>query len=301
MTMRMHDREMDTDPGMVARLLAAQFPELATLPIERVPSPGTDNALYRIGDDWVARLPRIDWALGQGEKERLWLPKLAPHLPLTLPVQIAQGQPGEGYPYAWTIYRWLSGESATYERLADPDQAARDLAAFIGALQRIDTTGGPDARAQRLRGAPLSTRDAAVRQAIAQLADSIDVGSALHVWEAALRASEWVRAPVWFHGDLLPGNLLVDHGQLSAVIDWSGLGVGDPACDLMSAWALFRGESRAKFRAALAVDDATWARARGHALAQAAIFIPYYLNTNPVGVANAWRQLNAVLDEASMP
>ncbi len=297
MTTRMHDNEIDTDPGMVARLLAAQFPELATLPIERVPSSGTDNALYRLGNEWVARLPRIDWALGQGEKERQWLPKLAPHLPLTLPVQIAQGRPGEGYPYAWTIYRWLPGESAAYERLADPNQAARDLAAFIKALQRIDPTGGPDARVQRMRGSPLAQRDAGTREAIAQLADSLDVQAALRVWDAALRAPEWGRAPVWFHGDLLPGNLLVDQGRLSAVIDWSGLGVGDPACDLMCAWALFRGESRAMFRAALGVDDATWARARGHALSQAVIFIPYYVNTNPIGVTHARRQLNAVLED----
>lgn len=298
MTMRMHANEIDTSPELVARLLAAQFPDLAKFPIERVPSAGTDNALYRIGSDWVARLPRIDWALGQGEKERQWLPRLAPHLPLTLPAQVAQGRPGEGYPYAWTIYRWLPGESATYERFADPNQAARDLAAFILSLQRIDPTDGPDARVLRLRGSPLVTRDAGTREAIAQLGDSIDLTAALRVWEVALGATEWGRAPVWFHGDLLPGNLLVDHGHLSAVIDWSGLGVGDPACDLMSAWALFRGESRAVFRAALGLDDATWARARGHALSQAAIFIPYYVHTNPVGVANAWRQLNAVLEEA---
>lgn len=300
MTMRMHDNEIDTDPDMVARLVSAQFPELASLPIERVPSAGTDNALYRLGHEWVARLPRIDWALGQGEKERQWLPKLAPHLPLTLPVQVAQGQPGEGYPYAWTIYRWLPGESATYERLADPNQAARDLAAFIRALHRIDPSGGPDARVQQMRGSPLAQRDAGTRDAIAQLAGSMDVQAAVRIWDAALQAPEWGEKPVWFHGDLLPGNLLVDHGRLSAVIDWSGLGVGDPACDLMSAWGLFRGESRATFRAALGLDDATWARARGHALSQAAIFIPYYVNSNPVGVANSWRQLNAVLEEAPL-
>ncbi|MBX7253987.1 MAG: phosphotransferase, partial [Candidatus Promineofilum sp.] len=117
------------------------------------------------------------------------------------------------------------------------------------------------------------------------------------VWTAALRAPEWSRAPVWFHGDFLPGNVLVRDGRPSAVIDFSGLGVGDPACDLMIAWGLLAGESRAAFRAALAVDDATWARGRGHALAQAVIFIPYYLDTNPAGVAMARRSLAEVLAE----
>jgi aminoglycoside phosphotransferase (APT) family kinase protein len=126
----------------------------------------------------------------------------------------------------------------------------------------------------------------------------IDTVAATAVWEAALQAADWQRAPVWFHGDLLGGNLLFDGGRLRAVIDWGGLGVGDPACDLMIAWGLFAGESRDVFRAALALDDATWARARGHALSQAAIFIPYYLNSNPLGVANARRLIDAVLADA---
>lgn len=294
---RMHVNEVDTDPELVARLLAAQFPQFATLPIERVPSAGTDNALYRLGHDLVVRMPRIDWAIGQGEKERQWLPRLAPQLPLQLPVQIAQGQPGEGYPWDWTIYRWLPGQHATSERLNDPVQTARDLAGFITALQRIDPTGGPDAREHRLRGRPLADRDGGTREAIAQMEGTIDTATALRVWERALAAPDWDRAPVWFHGDLLPGNLLVVDGRLSAVIDFSGLGVGDPACDLMCAWALFSGESRATFRKTLDVDDATWDRARGQALTQAAVFIPYYLHTNPIGVANARRQIAAVLEE----
>lgn len=288
---KMHSDEVDTDVARVGRLLAAQFPQWADLPIEPVHSAGTDNAIYRLGDDMAVRLPRIHWASGQVDKEHYWLPRLAPLLPLAIPVPLAMGTPCEGYPWSWSVYRWLKGESATVERIADPCQAATELARFIAALQQIDPTGGPTSG----RGVPLALRDAPTREAIAALGGVIDTDAVIMAWEAAIQAPEWDRAPVWFHGDLLPGNLLVEQGRLSAVIDFGGLGVGDPACDLMIAWGLFSAQSRAVFRAALAVDDATWARGRGHALSQALIFIPYYLNTNPVGVSNARRTIDEVL------
>jgi aminoglycoside phosphotransferase (APT) family kinase protein len=292
---KMHDNEVDTDSSLVGRLLVAQFPQWADLPIERVRSAGTDNALYRLGDDMAVRLPRIHWAVGQVDKEHQWLPRLAPFLPLAISVPLEKGKPGEGYPWHWSVYRWLEGENATIDRIANPRQAAIDLAQFITALQRIDATGGPLAVDHNLRGVPLATRDTGTREAIAALDGMIDADAATTAWEAALQAPEWDRAPVWFHGDLLPGNLLFERGRLSAVIDFGGLGVGDPACDLIIAWGLFSGESRDVFRAALAVDDATWARGRGHALSQALIFIPYYLDTNPVGVGNARRMIDKVL------
>jgi aminoglycoside phosphotransferase (APT) family kinase protein len=189
----------------------------------------------------------------------------------------------------------LPGEDAASARLDDPSEAARTLARFLSALQQIDTTGGPPAGDHNVRGQPLLERDAATRKAIVALDGLIDGAVAVGAWEAALAAPDWSSASVWFHGDLLPGNVLVEDGRLRAVIDWSGLAVGDPACDLMMAWGLFSGDSRAAFRDALGIDDATWARARGHALSQAAIFIPYYLTTNPVGVRNARRMLDAVL------
>jgi aminoglycoside phosphotransferase (APT) family kinase protein len=291
----MHVDEVDTSVALVRRLLATQFPRWADLPLEPVRSAGTDNAIYRLGDDLALRLPRIHWATGQIAKEREWLPQLAPLLPLAIPAQVAVGRPGEGYPWQWGVYEWLEGENATLDRIADPCQAARDLAGFIAALQQIDTSGAPLAADHNLRGAPLTTRDRATREAIAALRGMIDADAAMAVWDDALRAPAWGRAPVWFHGDLLPGNLLFRQGRLRAVIDFSGLGAGDPACDMMIAWALFSGESRDAFRAALAVDDATWARGRGHALSQAAIFIPYYLHTNPLGVRNARHQLDQVL------
>jgi aminoglycoside phosphotransferase (APT) family kinase protein len=291
----MHENEIHTDAQLVGRLLAAQFPQWADLSLTPIPSAGTDNALYGLGNDMVVRLPRIDWAVGQAEKERRWLPRLAPFLPLAIPVQLAMGEPGDGYPWPWSIYQWLPGESATLERLADPRQAAVQLAQFITALQQVDTTGGPPAAEHNLRGAPLALRDRLTREAIAALEGIIDTKAATAVWEAALETPAWEREPVWFHGDLLCGNVLVEQGRLSAVIDFGGLAVGDPACDLMIAWSLFSGASREVFRRELAVDEATWARGRGHALSQAVIFIPYYWHTNPIGVENARRMISELL------
>ncbi len=292
---KMHADEVETDAALVRRLLAAQFPQWSELPITPVRSAGTDNAIFRLGDDLAVRLPRIHWAVGQVHKEHQWLPRLAPFLPRAVPVPVVMGAPAAGYPWHWSVYRWLPGANTTREGIADPCQAALDLAQFITALQRIDTTGGPLAADHNLRGGPLATRDTATREALAALQGMIDGAAATAVWEAALQAPPWHRAPVWFHGDLLVGNLLFERGRLSAVIDFGGLGVGDPACDLMLAWSLFAGESRDVLRAALAVDDATWTRGRGHALSQALIFIPYYVDTNPVGVGNARRLIDAVL------
>ncbi len=291
---KMHVNEIETDESIVRQLLSEQFPHWAGLPIQPVNSAGTDNALYRLGSEMVIRLPRIDWAVGQVEKEHTWLPRLAPHLPLAIPVPLAMGSPGAGYPWHWSIYRWQAGENVTIDSIVDPIQAAVSLAQFIIALQQIDSRGGPSATEHNLRGSPLALRDTATRQAIAALEGMIDVEIAAAIWEKALQAPEWDRQPVWFHGDLLPGNLLFTEGRLRAVIDFGGLGVGDPACDMMIAWGLFSGESRKAFRAALGVDEATWARGRGHALSQAVIFIPYYLKTNPLGVRNAQHMLREI-------
>lgn len=275
----MHAHEVATDAALVRRLLAAQFPDWADLPIARVPSAGTDNAIYRLGDDMAVRLPRVESATGQVEREQRWLPRLAPHLPLAIPTPLAMGTPAEGYPWRWSIYRWLEGENATAARL-NLGQAATDLAEFIAALQRIDTAGGPLAGVESSRGVPLATRDAPTRAAIAALHGVLDRDAVTAQWEAALRAPVWTGPGVWLHGDLNEGNLLARHGRLSAVIDFGVMGVGDPACDLMVAWTLLTPETRPVFRAALPFDDATWTRGRGWALSWAVIVLPYYQHTN---------------------
>ena len=229
--------------------------------------------------------------------EAEWLPKLAPHLPLALPVPLAMGHPAEGYPFDWSVYEWLPGKNAT-GTIEDLDQAAVDLTAFVTALRQVDTTGA-HARARGARGAPLAELDKPVRRSIAQLGDRIDGAAALRSWEESLNAAAWDGQEVWVHGDLLPGNLLVVDGRLSAVIDWGGLNVGDPACDLQPAWNLFVGDSRMRFRAELDVDDASWLRGRGWALAQAVWALPYYWDTNPGMIRQASHALAQVLADSS--
>lgn len=295
---KMHADELAIDVSLVRQLLIARFPQWAHLPLRPVPSAGTDNALFRLGDDLTVRLPRREASAGQPEKEYLWLPRMASSLPLAIPVPLAKGSPGEGYPFPWSVCRWLEGENVAFERLADPRQCAADLARFIAALHRIDPTGGPPPGKHNFgRGAPLIARDAPVRAAIAALHDlgMVNAAAVTTAWEAALHAPAWRDTPVWIHGDLAPGNLLSVRGRISGVLDFGCLGVGDPACDLMIAWTLFIGESRESFRAALAVDDATWERGRGWALSWALIFIPYYIKTNPVGVSNARHTIAEVL------
>jgi aminoglycoside phosphotransferase (APT) family kinase protein len=293
MRIRMHADEIETDPALVRRLLVQQFPQWADRPIVPVASYGTDHDIYRLGDDLAVRLPRIGWATGQGVKEATWLPRLAPHLPLAVPAPVAMGQPGEGYPYAWSVCTWLPGQSAD-GGIRDLGRAAVDLAAFVTALRRIDTTGAPPRRPGS-RGGPLAEGDEAVRRSIVELGDRIDGAVALRSWEESLAAPVWEGPDVWLHGDLLPGNLLLVDGRLSGVVDFGTLSVGDPGGDLLPAWNVFAGASRERFRAELEVDDAAWLRGRGWALRQAVVALPYYWSTNPGMVRQSSRALDQVL------
>jgi aminoglycoside phosphotransferase (APT) family kinase protein len=296
---KMHADEVDTDVALVRRLIAAQFPRWADLPIRPVESFGTDNALYRLGADMVVRLPRHEATVATLKKERVWLPRLAPHLPLAVPLPLAEGVPADGYPFDWSVYRWLAGEDATVARICDQRQLAVDLAEFVAALQRLDPNGGPGPGEHNfLRGMPIAARDEPTRAAISSLAGELDAEPLTAVWDSALAAPAWPGLPVWIHGDLDARNLLVTEGRLSAVIDWGGLGIGDPAYDVMVAWKVGSAEARDVFRSALGVDEATWARARGGVVSQAVIALAYYtLETNPVLVREAKRWLEEVLAE----
>src|SRR5215207_511018 len=207
---KMHADELDINVSLVRRLLAAQFPHWADLPIKPVEFDGWDNRTFRLGEDMTVRLPSAAPYALQVEKEHRWLPKLAPLLPLPIPVPLAKGSPADGYPWHWSVYRWLEGETATAERIADLRQFAAALAQFLTALQRIDASGGPPpGRHNFFRGGPLSVYDAATRQAIAALDGKIDTDAASAMWEEALRAT-WHGSPVWLHGDVAAGNLLVE-------------------------------------------------------------------------------------------
>ena len=300
MPRRLHADQPAVDAALVRRLIASQHPRWAGLPLEPLASDGTTNAIFRVGTAATVRLPLVHYGEAAIDVEGRWLPRIAPRLPLAVPEQLATGEPDAGYPFRWSVHRWIEGAPVSRVPPADLVTLAQDLAAWLAALHRIDTTDGRDAVSHDLRGAPLARRDAATRRGLAALAGEIDVDVATAVWEDALRAERWTRTPVWVHGDLMAGNLLARDGRLAAVIDFAGLGVGDPACDLMIAWGLFSGASRAAFRGALrqgiGLDEATWARGRGHALHQAAVYIPYYRHANPAGVAAARRQMAAALE-----
>lgn len=291
----MHDDEVHVDEALVRRLIAEQFPQWADLPLTRIEAWGTDHAIFRLGDRLSVRVPKIEWAAKQGEKENRWLSVLASHLPIDVPVPLAVGEPADIYPFRWYVSPWLAGENPRPDGSADLRQLAVDLTAFVRALQRIDTTGAPAPQGAQ-RGGPLVRADGFTRRRAEQLRGETDVDALLAVWDAGLHAPPWDGPAVWVHGDLSDGNLLVSEGRLSGVIDWGGLIAGDPAVELMVAWNLFDTQSRAVYRDALGfVDDATWLRGRAWAASAAIQALPYYRDTNPDIVARSWRVVDEVL------
>ncbi|WP_181766336.1 aminoglycoside phosphotransferase family protein [Streptomyces albidus (ex Kaewkla and Franco 2022)] len=281
------------DADLVRRLIAGQFPEWAQFPVRPVEFGGVDNRTFHLGDAMTVRLPSAEGYAAQVDKEQRWLPVLAPQLPLPVPAPVAKGLPAEGYPFNWSVIRWIEGETVTAERIDDMTEFATALAGFLGALQKADPSGGPPAGVQSFfRGASLQTYDEETRRAIEVLGSRDRGDTATEVWESALRAT-WHGPPVWFHGDVAVGNLLVRDGRLAAVIDFGCSGVGDPACDMTIAWTFLSGESRQAFREALGVDSATWARGRGWTLWKALVTL-----ADP-GSGGEWarRSLESVFDE----
>ncbi|AIA00791.1 aminoglycoside phosphotransferase family protein [Streptomyces noursei] len=294
---QMHPDMHPVDDDLVRRLIAGQFPQWAGLAVERLPSGGTVNAMYRLGDDMVVRLPLVKGGADDVSRECTWLPRLAPRLPTSVPEVLGVGWAAEGYPWPWSVYRWLAGEHPEAGALSAPALLAEDLAAFVAAMRSVTLPGAPQAH----RGGPIALLDEETRSAIEALRgvpqEGVDCDAATAMWEDALRAPDWDGPPVWLHADLMPGNVLVDGGRLTSVIDFGCLGVGDPACDLFPAWNLLPAGAREVFRAALGVDDATWIRGRGRALSQALIALPYYRRTNPAMAHNARYVIRTVLDE----
>lgn len=255
----------DITAALVSRLIGAQFPQWAGLPVRPVPD-GWDNITFRLGEDLSVRLPSGARYAVQVDKEHRWLPVLARQLPLPIPEPLARGRPGCGYPWPWSVYRWQPGEPAGQASLPDLPRFAADLAGFLARLHQIDPAGGPPPGEHNFfRGGPVAVYDAETHDAIAALGPGTGTGGAAEVWGAAL-AAPWDGPPVWVHGDVSSGNLLARQGRLSAVIDFGCLGVGDPACDVTIAWTFFSGPGRRAFRDRLPVDEATWARGRGWAV-----------------------------------
>ena len=293
----LHEGEIEADESSVRQLISDQFPQWTELKLKPVQSEGTSNVLYRIGDKLIARFPRTQGAAEQVQKELAWLPILERHLPLRIPTPVAQGSPSQCFPRIWSVYQWLEGNAyPNSSEIAEPE-FAKDLAKFVRCLQNIDSSGGPPPGSHNFyRGAPLRSRNGQTQEAIKSLSGRIDEKAVTDAWDAAVLAAEDTD-PTWIHGDLLPGNLLFDKGRLIGVIDFGGLGVGDPACDLMPAWSFLSPKARQIFRECLEVQPSTWIRGRGWALSQALVFVPYYLGKRPLGVSNALRVINEIVAE----
>jgi aminoglycoside phosphotransferase (APT) family kinase protein len=295
--MKMHDDEVEINSDLVRRLVTSQFPALADLPVIEFSSTGTVNAIYRIGEDLYARLPRVArWARGL-KNELKWLPYLTPRLTLRVPEPVWQGQQTADYPFTWAIFRWINGQTYAEDRIDDELQAVEDLTQLVAELRRTDLPAVADSDTPFGGRLPLIELDADTRKRISEAAAIIDVQATTAAWERSLRAPAWDGTCTWIHSDLLPFNLLVDGGRLRAVIDFAGAGLGDPANDLNPAWSVFGPAGRTAFRAILDVDDDTWRRGRGIALTQALGLIPYYAVTNPGLAALGRRMLREILTD----
>ncbi|WP_242212974.1 aminoglycoside phosphotransferase family protein [Bacillus cereus group sp. BfR-BA-01383] len=283
--------------NLVEKLIQEQFPEWAHLEVKPVKLSGHDNRTFHLGDQMSVRLPSDAAYAPQVEKENKWLPILSKELSLPISAPIAKGNPSEEYPWPWSINKWIEGETVTKENVHDLNEFATDLGSFLVALQSIDASNGLIAGAHNFyRGGLISVYDQEARVAIENNKDVFDETLLKHLWNLALR-STWKRKPVWVHGDIAPGNLLVKDGKLSAVIDFGILGVGDPACDAAMAWTFFDKNSRNIFKEILRMDEETWNRARGWALWKALITYDANKGSNKGGAEESHRVIQVIVDD----
>lgn len=275
----MHADEIAISDETARRLVDEQFPSWAARALTRLPPVGTDNQLFRLGDDLLVRMPRIVGAAASAEWEHLWLPKLATYLTTAIPTPVGLGQSGAGYPWHWTVVPWIEGQTPTPETF-DPEEWAVSLGTFVRELRSVPGMSGP-VKSQG-RGAPLASLDEWVRTWTARADTSeVDPQAVLAVWRDALDAPAWDGEAAWFHGDLHEGNLLVRDGRLSAVIDWGAAGRGDPAVELNAMWGYLPASVAELYRRTVDLDEAAYRRARGFALAPAISGWTYYRDTAP--------------------
>jgi aminoglycoside phosphotransferase (APT) family kinase protein len=264
----MNSERLIINETLVRQLVTDQFPQWKDLLIQPVAHQGWDNRTFRLGDHMLVRLPSAEEYVRQVLKEQKWLPYIAPKLPLPIPEPIAMGKPSKDYPWNWSIYRWLEGISANVVKLDDEhlETIALQLANFLNEFHQFDAAGAPTPGLHNWwRAAHTSVYDAETRMLINKLKSLINADSANALWEKAI-SSKWNKDPVWVHGDIASGNILLKDNKISAVIDFGCMGIGDPACDLTIAWTFFKNKSRVVFKNVLNLDPDTWARARGWAL-----------------------------------
>ncbi len=288
-------RKAEITVDLVSRLVRSQFPQWGHLTVQPVDVDGWDNATFRLGKTMSVRLPSAEHYVEGVEKEQRWLPILGSQLPLPVPQPLGHGAPGCGFPWPWSVYRWIEGSPVTIDAITDLPQFAADLADFLAALYKIDPAGGPLPGTHNFfRGGPLTVYDDETREALQALEGHIDTALAAEVWQAAL-GSDRHDSAVWFHGDAQPGNLLLANGRLSAVIDFGTCGIGDPACDTTIAWTFLSGESSRVFKQRLPVDAATWVRGRGWAIWKAMKVLVGALESDPQDAASTMQVIQKIL------
>ncbi len=293
----LHEDEPLVDLALVRALIGEQLPQWSSLALRELPATGTDHHLFRLGAELVVRVPRVDWATDQVERDGRWLPLLARYLDVALPEQVAVGEPALGYPWRWSVCRWIEGRTPDRRDPHDRAALADGLGRFCHALQQVPTEGAPRAGVDVSRGVPLVELDDATREAIAAVADELHAASLLASWEESLSAAAYDSEGAWFHGDLLAGNLVVDAATraLVGVVDWGPSGVGDPATDAAAGWALLSADERDVLRDAAGYDDDAWLRGRGWALTTALVALPYYRTRSRSLADQARRTLAEVL------
>jgi aminoglycoside phosphotransferase (APT) family kinase protein len=308
----LHNDELLIDLSLVRALLDRALPEYASLPLSRLRASGSTNALFRLGDELLVRLPRQPGGTATIEKEARWLPQIGPLLPVSVPEVVAVGEPDLGYLERWSVVRWLEGDVPT---VADPASRAGptrpalalDLAAVVTSLRDIQVPDSAlvDPQLRSYRGAPLQSMDDATRGNLAACRDvsalDLDLDAALRVWEEAMALPETGSGsePGWYHGDLMAENLLVRGGRLTAVLDFGVLAVGDPTIDLIAAWEVLDPAARDVFRRAVGADETSWLRGRAWALSLALMTFPYYWSTMPDRCASRLAVVRSVLADAA--
>ncbi len=291
--------KLDITLSLVFDLVAEQFPHWAHLPLRPVSMQGWDNKTFRLGEDMSIRLPSAQMYASNVLKEQKWLALLAPFMPFPIPCPLAMGNPSKHYPWHWSIYRWIKGESANNLSAENLNFGvlASQLAHFLNELHKIDTKDGPLAGDHNFyRGGSLSVYDTETRSSILELQDFIDAKTITSIWEKAL-SSQWDKNPLWIHGDLSAGNILIKEHELTAVIDFGGMGVGDPACDLGIAWTFLTSESRGIFKSNWDLDQETWDRACGWVLWKALITLVSIKDKTSLEALKQQDTIHAVLNE----
>ncbi len=283
------------DIALVKNLIASQIPQWKELHINPVENGGWDNRTFHLGNSMLVRMPSAEKYADKIQKEFHWLPILAPLLPKEVPIPLVMGKSNEAYPWSWGVYKWLEGKTVASSENIDLNILAQDLGLFLKALYTINPIGGPAAGEHNFyRGGSLVVYDDEVQQSLKTLKGKIDIKKARNIWESAI-LTQWQKPSVWVHGDIAVGNLLVQNDRLSAVIDFSGLAIGDPACDLAIAWTLFSNSSRQIFKETLFLDQETWNRGKAWAFWKALIIAAEVIDGPVIEKKQCWQTIDAIM------